>query len=131
MYSLLKEVCIQSHYTLVRAGEGESYMLKDFPYNPFNHIILCVPFQKDTMWLECTNQTIPAGYLGDFTDDRYVLLIREEGGKLVKTPRYTREQNLQVRYSTGKIDPTGLLTVQFKPVTGLYNRMRNTVFLIN
>ncbi|MGN6493342.1 MAG: DUF3857 domain-containing protein [Agriterribacter sp.] len=111
MYSLLKEAGIKSHYTLVRAGKGASYMLKDFPYDPFNHIILCVPLQKDSVWLECTNQTLPAGYLGGFTDDRYVLLIDETGGKLVKTPKYSMQQNMQVRNVAGKVAETGMLTI--------------------
>lgn len=129
MYSLLKEVGIKSHYTIVRAGEGESYMVKDFTYDPFNHIILCVPLQKDTVWLECTNQTVPAGYLGDFTDNRYVLLVDEAGGKLVKTPRYTMAQNLQVRHAAGKIDASGLLTVEFNSsYKALQQETKHSVF---
>lgn len=111
MYSLLKEVGIRSHYTLVRAGKGASYMLKDFPSDPFNHIILCVPLQKDTVWLECTSQTLPAGYLSSFTDNRYVLLIDEAGGKLVKTPKYSMQQNIQVRKIEGKVGENGMLAI--------------------
>lgn len=111
MYSILKEVGIASCYTLVRAGRGSTYFREDFPSNQFNHAILCVPLQKDTMWLECTNQTLPAGYLGDFTDDRPVLLINETGGKLVKTPRYGLSQNLQIRRADGTINDNGELSV--------------------
>ena len=45
------------------------------------------------MWLECTSQTIPAGYLGSFTDNRYALLVSEDGGKLVKTKYYNIVEN--------------------------------------
>ncbi|MFT4016128.1 MAG: DUF3857 domain-containing protein [Agriterribacter sp.] len=129
MYSLLKEAGIKSHYTLVRAGQGANYMLKDFPYDPFNHIILCVPLQKDTVWLECTSQIEPAGYLGNFTDDRYVLLVDETGGKLVKTPKYTQQQNLQVRSIQGKIGEDGLLTINVNSSYGaLQQDRRHGVF---
>jgi len=97
MYALLKEAGIKSHYTLIRAGRGEYFFTPDFPNSRFNHIILCVPLAKDTMWLECTDQTLPAGYLGDFTCDRYALLVTEDGGKLVRTPKYGLKENLQIR----------------------------------
>jgi hypothetical protein len=52
--------------------------------------------QKDTMWLECTSQRLPAGYLGSFTDDRPVLLVSEEGGELARTPRFAPADNSRV-----------------------------------
>jgi hypothetical protein len=97
MYSLLKEARIRSDYTLIHAGENETYMTDDFPYNQFNHVILFVPLPKDTIWLECTDQTLPAGYLSAFTADRYALAVDETGGKLVHTPRYGLKDNLQLR----------------------------------
>lgn len=97
MYSLLKEANIKSCYTLVYAGEEDNFFIPDFTYNRFNHIILCVPMPKDTIWLECTSQTLPAGYLSGFTSDRHVLAITEEGGKLVTTPRYGLKDNIEKR----------------------------------
>ncbi len=98
MYSLLKEAGIASCYTLVKAGRGSGNIVADFPAQQFNHVILCVPFEKDTMWLECTDQTLPAGYLSGFTSDRYALLVTEEGGKLVRTPKYGIKENLEMRH---------------------------------
>jgi len=110
MYSLLKEAGIRSHYTLVKAGKGETDLIEDFTVDQFNHIILCVPMAKDTTWLECTSQDAPAGYLGDFTSNRTVLLVDETGGKLVRTPTYTMDQNLQIRRLNGTINATGDLS---------------------
>ena len=69
MFSLLKAVGIKSNYCLVSAGDDAKnhQMIVDFPSSQFNHAILCVPFQKDSMWLECTNQILKAGYMSDFT----------------------------------------------------------------
>ena len=112
MYSLLKEAGILSYYVIVRAGRNANYITADFPSQQFNHVILCVPLsKKDSVWLECTSQTMPAGYLGDFTSDRYALLIDEQGGKLVHTPKYGINENVQTRNIKAKLDDNGSLYV--------------------
>lgn len=93
MKSLLKSVGIYSQQALVLAGENED-IFEDFPSQQFNHVILCVPVQKDTIWLECTSQTQPFNFLGSFTDDRQALLLTEQGGKMIRTPKYGLETNL-------------------------------------
>lgn len=109
MYALLKEAGIRSHYILVQAGQGRNELVEDFAVNQFNHAILCVPTSKDTVWLECTSQISPFGYLGDFTNNRPVLLIDEEGGKLVRTPDYRMELNQQNRLFKAVISEEGHL----------------------
>lgn len=95
MKSILKVAGINSYYTLVEAGNDIPLLDRNFPSNQFNHAFLCVPIEKDTVWLECTDQNVPCGYLGNFTDDRDVLIINEEGGTLAHTPSYTAEQYLK------------------------------------
>jgi hypothetical protein len=109
MYSLLKAANIKSYYTLVNSGVGEHDFPDDFPSSRFDHVILCIPMQKDTMWLECTSQTDPPGYMGEFTGNRKALLVGEEGGVVVSTPRYGIKENLLVRSITGKINASGAL----------------------
>jgi hypothetical protein len=113
MYSLLKAVNIKSHYALIRGGRSadDRFIMDDFPYDVFNHIVLCVPL-KDTMWLECTSQTDPAGYMGSFTGNRKALAVTEDGGVLLPTPRYDVRENQQVRKLAGKIDEEGNLALQ-------------------
>jgi hypothetical protein len=112
MYSILKEAGISSNYTVIRAGRNAGYITDDFPSQQFNHVILSVPMNNDTVWLECTSQTLPAGYLSDFTSDRYALMIDENGGKLVHTPKYTIQDNLQVRKVTAVLDNEATLSVK-------------------
>ncbi len=111
MYSLLKEAGIPSVYTLIRAGSNAGYITDDFPSQQFNHVILCVPQPKDSIWLECTSQTLPAGYLSDFTCNRYALAIDENGGKLVRTPRYGIKDNLENRIVKAVLQDNGTLNV--------------------
>jgi hypothetical protein len=95
MRAMLDVVDIEGLYSLVYAGTDAPDVVVDFPSNQFNHVILCVPFDKDSMWLECTSQHNPAGYLGTFTDDRLALIITENGGFLRKTPQYDIKLNAQ------------------------------------
>lgn len=93
MQALLKAVNIKSYYALIRAGSNEKPVDPAFPYNAFNHAILCVPLQADTIWLECTSSTSAFGKLGAFTENRQALLITENGGALVNTPRSNEHDN--------------------------------------
>lgn len=97
MKTILKVAGIESYYTLVKAGRNAPFIIGEFPMNQFNHVIVCVPLEKDTMWLECTSQKLPAGYLGKFTDDRDVLLIKKDGSELVHTKQYSIGENKIVR----------------------------------
>ena len=67
---------------------------------------------KDTIWLECTSQTIPFGFLGDFTSDRKVLVIKEHGGHLAKTPVYGIQDNFQYTRAKVNLTPEGNATAE-------------------
>jgi hypothetical protein len=108
--SMLKAVGIESYYTLVNAGQNASAIVTDFPSLQFNHAFLCLPINQDTVWLECTDQQIPFGYLGYFTNDRHVLVINEKGGNLVKTPATTPFQNVQSSKITVNLHSNGNAT---------------------
>ncbi len=107
MKSLLDVAGIKSLYTLVRAGKDAAGLKEGFPSNQFNHAILCVPMNNDTIWLECTSQNIPFGFLGTFTDDRKALVITENGGKVVQTRKYGLNDNLQIRNANIDIGKDG------------------------
>ena len=114
MKSMLKAADIKSHIVLVGAGTKEPPVATDFVNDPFNHVILCVPMLDDTVWLECTNSLNPTGYLGTFTEDRYVLVCTPNGGKLVKTPGSTAEMNIQFRKTNVALSPDDVSKVNVK-----------------
>lgn len=96
MHSILNVAGIDSYYTLVKAGSYARSIISEFPGQQFNHAILCVPVEQDTIWLECTSQTNPFGYMGTFTDDRDVLVVSDDGGKLVHTKVYDKDDNSKI-----------------------------------
>jgi Domain of Unknown Function with PDB structure (DUF3857)/Transglutaminase-like superfamily len=112
MISLLKETGVKAHAVIIRGGEEQRDFVTDFTYDPFNHIICCVPLEKDTIWLECTSQSLPAGYLSKSTANRYGLFIDDDGGTLVRTPAYLLADNIQVRKISAVLDPEGSLNVE-------------------
>ncbi|MDD2792879.1 MAG: DUF3857 and transglutaminase domain-containing protein [Sediminibacterium sp.] len=112
MVGLLKEAGIKSNYVLVTAGANKKGLSEDFPAPYFNHVIVCVPNGKDSIWLECTSQNQAPGYLGSFTGGRKALLIDEDGGHVVSTPVYGVEDNLQIRKTNASIDEKGTLLAE-------------------
>jgi hypothetical protein len=131
MHSLLKQIGILSYPALVSSGVYIEPIFQDFPnFQQFDHVILCIPFKNDTIWLECTDQSIPFGFLGDFTDDRDVLLITDEGGKLAHTRKYSAEENLLTSRGEFSIDESGNANctiqtryqgLQYYDIFGLFN----------
>jgi transglutaminase-like putative cysteine protease len=107
MKSLLDVIGIKSYYTLVNAGENAPSLVNQFPSNQFDHAIICVPLKTDTIWLECTDQKIPFGFLGTFTDDRKVLVISETGGTVVNTRKYNLDDNSQIRNAIIEVNNEG------------------------
>lgn len=93
MCALLKAVNIKAYYAVVEAGSNGEPSDPKFPYDISDHIICCIPFKNDTTWLECTSSTQPFGKLGPFTENRNALLITDDGGELVNTPKSTAQDN--------------------------------------
>jgi hypothetical protein len=91
--ALLKAVGITSYCSSVYADRNGMELVEDFPSQQFNHVILCIPHEKDTTWLECTSTSKTTGFLGSFTDSRKALLATPRGGFLVNTSSYSKEDN--------------------------------------
>ena len=87
LHSVLKTIGITSYTALINSEYNYEPVDPEFPMNQFNHMILCVPNSNDTIWLECTSNTIDFGVLGTGSENKNALLITESGGQLVPTPK--------------------------------------------
>lgn len=87
MQALLAAADIHSEYLIVNTGRRS--LLKDYySVGQMDHAMLCVPMQKDTLWIECTNPRLPLGYRHDNIAGHEVLLIGENGGQKVRVRPY-------------------------------------------
>jgi transglutaminase-like putative cysteine protease len=93
--ALLNTVGVPSYYTIVYGDDEKLDLQQDFVSMQGNHVILAIPDGNDLKWMECTSQTIPFNYQGNFTDDRLALIVKPDGGHLVRTNSYKAPDNSQ------------------------------------
>jgi len=123
MQACLQAIGLKSYQALINASYNKAPVDPDFPQNNFNHVIVCVPADKDSIWLECTSTTTDFAVLGNFTENRNALLITEDGGKLVATPKSKANENIFAASSIIhlKEDGSGTVSVQLNS-TGEYRQ---------
>lgn len=130
--ALLDSQNINSYYAVVYGGEDRRDLKEDFASMQGNHVILNIPQEEEDIWLECTSQTNPFGYLGDFTDNRNVLLIKPEGGEIVRTKAYPFSDNIRETLCNIRLEDSGHFQAEVKrissgmPYGNIYPLIRQT-----
>ncbi|PZR19026.1 MAG: DUF3857 domain-containing protein [Flavobacterium psychrophilum] len=109
MRALLKAVGVESYCTVIYAGNKRD-IRKDFVSMQGNHMILAIPDNNNLVWLECTSQHAPFGFQGDFTDDRFALVLKPGKGEIIKTHTYDMNGNSQTSKGAYAISETGAIS---------------------
>ncbi|QAA81622.1 DUF3857 domain-containing protein [Aequorivita sp. H23M31] len=115
--ALLDAVGVPSYYTVLYGDIKKWDILEDFASVQGNHVILGVPDGDEITWLECTNQDVPYGYIGNFTNDRQALIITPEGGKIARTKIYETAENTQENFAKIIVGSDGKITAEFNSVS--------------
>ncbi len=110
--ALLNVVGVEAYYVVVQAGNTKFDFDDDFSVLQGNHAILAIPYKDQYYWIDCTSQVHPFGFIGDFTDDRKVLVVKPGGGEIVRTTAYLNEQNKQETTASCSLSDNG--TIQSK-----------------
>jgi transglutaminase-like putative cysteine protease len=108
--ALLNSVDVPSYNTLLYGDRNKQDIQSDFVSMQGNHMILSIPNGENNIWLECTSQDDPFGYQGIFTDDRNVLIIKSDGGEIVRTKIYPDKGNTQINKGNYSLDENGNFT---------------------
>ncbi len=112
MKAMLDVVGIESYPVSVYAGRDAPYAIEDDFVDPaFNHVILYVP--EHDYWLECTSSNAPPNYLGAFCNDRRVLLVTPEGGRITNTPKLGAEENVEHEMALISLAVDGSATITY------------------
>ena len=115
--ALLNVVGVPSYNTLLYGDTTKYNIESDFVSMQGNHMILCIPNDNKNIFLECTSQDSPFGYQGTFTDDRDVLIVKPDGGEIVRTTIYEDSGNSQTAKGSYVLSSTGDFSGEIKIVS--------------
>lgn len=116
--ALLDVVNVPSYYTILYGDRKKLNIQSEFVSMQGNHVILSIPNGDNYTWLECTSQDDPFGYQGIFTDDREVLVIKPEGGEIVRTKIYEDKGNTQISKGSYSLTANGDFSGKITIVSG-------------
>lgn len=90
--AMLAECGIASDYTMIHTQRPR--MFRDFT-SPAqaDHVILRVPLEGDTLWLECTNPEIPFGYVHNTIAGHDAIAFHDNTAEFVTLPTYADSLN--------------------------------------
>lgn len=125
--SLLEVVGVPSYYAIIYGDDDRKDILEDFVSMQGNHAVLAIPNKEKLIFLECTSQTKAFGFEGDFTDDRLALIVKPEGGEIVRTTKYADSDNSQITHGQVIVNENGSININATiNYTGIqYERMTN------
>jgi hypothetical protein len=125
MIAMLKVVNIQAYPALVLT-RNKGILIKEFPCNQFNHIIVFIPVQNDTIWLECTADYLPTGSLPSTDEGCDVLVVKDDCGEIIRTPKSTSNKNYQTTILRGMLNTDKDLELTGK-ITQNHNQCRRNM----
>jgi hypothetical protein len=108
LQTMLETIGIQSNYIVIRLDPRNKTLLNDYAnFHEMNHVILQVPLENDTLWLECTNPKIPFGFIHNGISGHEALKITSEGGYFCHLPDYPDSLNVDKNSIQVKINADG------------------------
>lgn len=119
MLAMLKAMGIPSYYTEISLDRAR--LIKDYPSaSQTNHAILMVPLESDTLWLECTNQTLPFGYVHKSIAGHDAWVIKKDGSEIVRLPTYPDSLNIQQTKATITLQDGGKAKAHVEQTSHLF-----------
>jgi hypothetical protein len=115
MKALLEAANIQSNYAIIRLDDARKRFMPDFPnFSQANHAVLAVPFDKDTVWLECTSQILPFGYIHSDIEGHDALIVGDNFAQFCTLPSNPDAENREINRVEISLSPEGDAEMQVK-----------------
>ena len=129
MKSMLEVVNIPSYYTVISTRNKRFF--PDFAsFGQSNHIILTVPLKNDTIFLECTSQQAPFGYVSDLAGHD-ALAVGNDKVFLFTLPDYSPRENEEINRVQIQVNSNGTgnlkvhSTFRNEEFEGIYYALKN------
>lgn len=108
--SMLHALGLPADYVLISTDDRQ--MLPDFPtLQQFDHVVARVPLPADTLWVECTNPNLPAGYVPEGWSGHEALVISDQGIVKALTPCLPDDECREENHYLVEVDPQGNATI--------------------
>ncbi|MDR2292355.1 MAG: DUF3857 domain-containing transglutaminase family protein [Prevotellaceae bacterium] len=110
MKAMLQECGIESYYTEISTKNKK--LCEDYASAlQTNHVILQVPLENETLWLECTNPEVPFGYVHEDIAGHDALVYKAGTAHLITLPQNPDSLNLMKQNITVDINDEGFAGV--------------------
>lgn len=111
--SMLEMIGIPSNYVEIYSDERNKNLMSDYAtFYETNHVILQVPLEKDTLWLECTNPRLPFGFVHNNIAGHDAIEIKESGGRFCTLPDYPDSLNIDKNKAEVMLEVDGSASVK-------------------
>lgn len=128
LQGMLEHIGIKSYPTIVDVDD--KHLHRDFAsMGQTNHMILCVPSESDTLWVECTNLTLPVGFRHSGIAGHDAVVCTPEGGQFVTIPANKAEENLWLSDVTIDVaaDGNADIAILHKSYCEQYEQMKSLI----
>ncbi|MCL2650697.1 MAG: DUF3857 domain-containing transglutaminase family protein [Candidatus Azobacteroides sp.] len=106
MKAMLKVVDIPSYYISISMNKKRFF--KDYPnFSQADHVILMVPMEKDSIWLECTSQLLPFGYIHSRIAGHDALAVGDDQSFFCTLPSYSQSEIKESNNISIQLDGNG------------------------
>lgn len=130
MIAMLAKAGIKAYPALVLTRD-RGWVNPKIPANHFNHCVVTVPMEKDTLWLECTSDTSPFNDPPASIEGVNVLVVKPDGAKLVRTPLSEARENQSICIARAQLLSDRSLTMEGHVVYTGNRAINMRSFLLN
>ena len=106
MGAMLATIGIPSYFVVISTTRERFF--RDFPsFGQANHVILMVPVKNDTIWLECTSNTLPFGYIHSSIAGHDALVVGKDVAFFHTLPAYSDTLSKIINNVNLQLQPNG------------------------